>query len=490
MAYSVAIVDDEKLVTFGIKAILSEEGSPFQVIGSWYNGREALRHCLSTPPDLLLTDICMPGMDGLDLIQELRKNNSSTKIVVLSCHDEYAMVHKAFLLGADDYILKQDIDKENLYKILSRLLPENKSSRIGKDSVKALSQLPDIDAQEVLPKGIIGVMGFKREFDDTDSEILWKPNFSMLFQIVQECLGQDDQCYLGTHDDLVIHLPGGDIVHTDPRLEKIRSTVSRYINRRVYIAQYVFINQSSLMEEYENSRKILKSMFYTENSTILVDEVTKSACRTTLVFPLTTSQFEDCWFGALNDFLSEAKEKLIDPGSVKDEVIFALKLLLHRLQENRGNDFIELQVDDETPYYRRIDLFDDMEQLRSWVMKLLMNIIQYIKGNSRLNSQINGIKNFVSEHLDENLRLISISEIFNMNANYLSSIFKKETGESYIDYVNSKRIDKACELLETTDLSAKEIAYRCGYQNPNYFSRIFKKIAGKTISDYRYSRNR
>ncbi len=490
MAYSVTIVDDEKLVTFGIKALLSEEGSPFQVIGSWYNGREALRHCLSTPPDLLLTDICMPGMDGLDLIQEIRKNNTSTKIVVLSCHDEYNMVHKAFLLGADDYILKQDIDKENLFNILSRLLPENKSSANRKDSKTNLLQLMDIDKREVISSGIIGVMGFKREFDDSSTEIPWNPDFSMLFHVVQECLGSEDRCYLGPNEDLVIHLPDSENVHSDSRLERIRTTVSLYINRRVYIAQCLFRRQSSLIEEYENGRKILKGMFYKENSSILVDVIAESACRTTLEFPLTTSQFEECWFGILNAFLSEAEEKLLDPGSVKDEVIFALKLLLHRLQENRGDNIIKLQIDDETPYYRRIDLFDDIEQLKSWVMKLLMDIIQYIRGNHRLDSQIIGIKDFIAEHLDEDLRLISISGIFNIKANYLSSIFKKETGESYIDYVNGRRVEKARELLETTDLSAKEIAYRCGYQNPNYFSRIFKKVAGKTVSEYRNIRNR
>jgi len=490
MAYSVAIVDDEKLVTFGIKAILSEEGSPFQVIGSWYNGREALKHCLITPPDLLLTDIRMPGMDGLDLIQEIRKNNLSIKIVVLSCHDEYNMVHKAFLLGADDYILKQDIDKDKLFNILGRLLPENKSSVKRTDSKTTLSKLMDIDESEVIPTGIIGVMGFKREFDGTGTEILWNPDFSMLFHVVQECLGSEERCYLGPNDDLVIHLPEGENVHSDPSLERIRTTVSLYINRRVYIAQCQFRDHSSLMEEYENGRKILKSMFYKKNSSVLVDGIVESSCRATLVFPLTTSQFEECWFGILNAYLSEAEEKLLDPGSVKDEVIFALKLLLHRLQENRGDNIIALQIDDKTPYYRLIDLFDDIEQLKSWVMKLLMDIIQYIKGNHRLDSQIIGIKNFVAEHLDEDLRLISISEIFNMNANYLSSIFKKETGDSYIDYVNGRRVDKACELLETTDLSAKEIAYRCGYRNPNYFSRIFKKVVGKTVSDYRDIRNR
>lgn len=494
MAYSVAIVDDEKLVTYGLKSLLSEDGSPFEVSGAWYSGTEALRHCLESPPDLLLTDISMPGLDGLGLIRELRLSNASTRIVVLSCHDEYAMVHKAFLLGADDYILKKDITKDSLYKVLQGLIPENHETSGSYEKKTTLPGLDDVSDRICESGGLIGVMGFKREFDTDDRELPWQADFPMLFQVVRDGLTTEDCCCLGDDDDLLIHLAVEDGAGlptntVDPRFERIRSTVSLYINRRLYVAQIDAGGFTGIRDAYLSGKKILKSMFYTDRSAVLLDGIGACECTHPLVFLLTTTSHCEDWRDAFNLFLSEAQDSRCDPGAVKDEVIFALKHLLHRLRENRGSREMELPVDHDIPYHQRIGHFDDMEHLRIWVLKYLDDIARSVVSQSCRQSPVVGIRNYIAEHIADDLQLNTVSGRFHLNANYLSSVFRKETGESYIDYVNCRRVERACELLETTDLSAKEIAYRCGYQNPNYFSRVFKKTTGNTVSDHRKSKN-
>ncbi len=162
MGFRVGIVDDEKLVLFGIQSLLASEDSPFSVCGVWQNASEALEACLKSPPDLLLTDIGMPGMDGLELITQLKKQQLPTKIVVLSCHDEYELVHKAFVLGADDYILKKDINKDSLLEVLSRILPLGTVQRGG---LPQRCRSFEAFAAENSSPGVLGIMGFKKEYD-------------------------------------------------------------------------------------------------------------------------------------------------------------------------------------------------------------------------------------------------------------------------------------------------------------------------------------
>ncbi len=129
--------------------------------------------------------------------------------------------------------------------------------------------------------------------------------------------------------------------------------------------------------------------------------------------------------------------------------------------------------------------FNDIDYLENWLKSFLSNLYGRIDQKRQAHKPLPEIRNYIAESLDKDLRLSLIADKFGLNANYLSALFKKETGLNYVEYVNRERIGLAQELLQTTGLSAKEISYRCGYQNPNYFSRVFKTIVGTTISEYR-----
>ncbi len=491
MGKSIVVVDDEKLVIYGICSLLSENSTCYEIAATCRNGDEGLRSCLENHPDLLLTDIGMPGMDGLQLIERVRQTNPEMKIVVLSCHDEYDLVHRAFMMGADDYILKKDIDKKSLYRILNRLFPKDSKDKSIHAKSDIIPPLSDINDFTPLKPGSIGIIGFKSENQSENTEILWQPDIPMLHQLIKDDILLHGKYFLGLRNDLVIFFPDLNIREKgkiDNLLEKTRQSVSKYINRQVFIARYIMKSSENIIEAYNKGLKILDGLFYCKSSSILTESTSLPAWRSSLTFTMTSSSFEQGWFETLDNFLNTAEKEWVNPEAIKAELAFAVKHLLFHLEEDIKVDLSSSLNNVKITYYQRIAHFNDIVQLKNWVKKLLHRIAEKLNSGRHGSNAVFSTKLYIGEHLHEDLRLSVVADIIGINSNHLSTVFKKEAGQSYIEYLNRKRVEHACELLETTDYSAKEIAYRCGYLNPNYFSRIFKKLMNSTISEYRSRR--
>ena len=489
MAVRIVVVDDEKLVIYGISSLLTE--TEYEVAASFCSGEEAVKYCIANPPDILLTDIGMPGMSGLELIEKLLPCNFDMKIIVLSCHDEYDMVHRAFMLGADDYILKKDVDKENLCRVLNKVLPKP-DCHCGKGAkTEDVPVLPDISRITPGVSGCLAVIGFKSDDSNEDTAFIWQPDIPMLLQLIKNDIAPGGEFYKGLQNELAVFFP--DAVQSDKQdidklLENARRSISKYINHPVFIARYFITEEDGIIESYRNGLRILDGMFYESKSSILNRPVISAEWKNPLVFSITEPGLEHNWLIQVDSFLHSAKENYVDPRAVKSELVFALKYLLYHIQENSEKPFLSELTGGES-FYQRIYQFNDLRRLKEWISMLLKKISDNLVSGREGCGIVFKTKVYVSENLQADLRLTSVADALGVNAAYLSTIFKRENGDSYVDYVNKKRIDHACELLETTDYSAKEIAYRCGYLNSNYFSRIFKKLVNTTISEYRSERD-
>ncbi|WP_428768919.1 response regulator [Treponema sp. HNW] len=488
MSRTVIIVDDEKLVLCGISSLITECNSQYEILAACTNAREALKSCIEKSPDLLLTDIGMPEMDGLELISKVKEVKPDIKIAVLSCHDDYELVHKAFLAGACDYILKKDIDKNALEKLFTRIFPASEQDNIER---KKKPLMPVSDMSAVIPEnpGTLAIIRFKSEPYDKNTEVPWYPDIPMLCQLIHNDIHIPMELFIGEQKDLVLLLSTG-INRTSSEniglelLRKIRVSVSKYINRRVFIAYYPMSPGQSIVQAYNQALQIVDTLFYKKNSAVLTEKTQPAYWDRTLTFAIDFDNSEKKWVQTLNRFFYAAREKRVSSESVKAEAIFAVKHLLHCIRQTGREDISEKTISDGQSYYRRIMTFDDWEELRSWLENVLLRISHQITQGKQEHKIIFNIKAYINSHLESDLRLVIIADMFGINPNYLSTVFKKNVHKNYTDYVNEKRIRYALELIKTTNLSAKEIAYKCGYANPNYFSRIFRKITKTTITQY------
>lgn len=488
MSRSVIIVDDEKLVLFGISSLITECNSQYEVIAACTNGQEALKLCIEKSPDLLLTDIGMPEMDGLELISKVKEVKSDIKIAVLSCHDDYELVHKAFLTGACDYILKKDIDKTKLENLFTRIFPAPEEDIIER---KKNTITPVSDMSAVIPEnpGTLAIIRFKSDPYDKNMDMRWSPDIPMLCQLIHNDIDIPMDLFVGEQKDLVLLLSTG-IKYTSSEnaglelLKKIRISISKYINRRVFIAYYPMPPEQSIVQAYNEALQIIDGLFYKKKSTVLTEKTQSANWDRTLTFAIDFDNSEKKWIQTLNRFFYAAGEKKVSSESVKAEAIFAVKHLFHCIRQTGREDISEKIITDGQSYYRRIMTFDDWEELRSWLENVLLCIAHQIIEGKQEHKIIFNIKAYINSHLESDLRLVTIADMFGINPNYLSTIFKKTVHKNYTDYVNEKRIQYALELIRTTNLSAKEIAYKCGYANPNYFSRVFRKTIKTTITDF------
>ena len=133
--YTVLIVEDEILVSVGLRNMIDWSDVNMQVIGEAQNGKQGLQMYYEYKPDIILTDLKMPVMDGMEMIEQIRRHDTTTKIIVLSCHEEFELVRQAFKMGISEYILKVEILPEELKKILQRVQHD-----LEKESVKDKTQ--------------------------------------------------------------------------------------------------------------------------------------------------------------------------------------------------------------------------------------------------------------------------------------------------------------------------------------------------------------
>ena len=240
----------------------------------------------------------------------------------------------------------------------------------------------------------------------------------------------------------------------------------------------------TILYAYTESLRSIDSLFYEHNSAVLTEKTLVSDEEKTLTFAIDFNSSATSWIKTLDLFMKEAKKKRLASEAVKTEIIFAVKHLLYNIRKTGRYDINEKLINANQPYYRKIMSFEDWHALKLWLENILKQIAQKLSTGTKEHKVIFNIKAYIHNNLEKDLRLGSVAALFGINPNYLSAIFKKDVGKNYIDYVNEKRISYATELLKTTNLSAKEISYKCGYTNPNYFSRIFRKITKSTVTDY------
>jgi two-component system, response regulator YesN len=483
--YNVVIVDDEHLVLYGVCALFKNRENQFCVQNTFRDGRQALKFCQQNPPDLLLTDLRMPGMDGLSLIESLKPGFPDMKIVVLSCHEDYDLVHRAYKLGADEYLLKHNLEENYFFQTLDDLLP-------------AKTHMPLPTTEKLYPEiisersGYLGIIGFKQKYDAGLEVIPWSPDQTIIRQILQNNLDHSagEHCFSGPLNEILLYFPSEsrEEEHRKKEIrrkaERLRLLLSNYVNRPVFLSLEHF-DRASAPSVYRQALNTLELKFYSNQSCILTGNNEKRKKREKPRLSLTGEDCLFCWEQAIAACLDHGKSRMIPPRVVKSDLSFALSHLFYELEELSENREALLQVLQSGELYDALSRIDDHETLRIWVEQKLKECFNLMKTLREGQTVVESVREYIKKNYARPLTLSESSTLFHVTPSYLSTRFKQETGIGFIEYLNRIRVRQACTLLATTDLTVKEISYRTGYENPNYLSRVFKKQMNITLSEYR-----
>ncbi len=472
--FKVLLADDENWVVESLKVNTNWHENGFEVIGTAFNGIEALNLIRELKPDLVFTDIRMPGLSGLELIKKSGEEGIETLFVVASGYAEFAYAQKAINYGAMGYCLKPfDENEINGILIKARQLLESKISVLKQVAENIFDDNGNIDNGKI------------RLFLEQSDIDINKEGIEIAVSIGK-----------GTPD-----LAGGNCLIAPMGPQKW-----------IYIIKNGIFDESRMNienAEYKNIKGIGVSRKITDMSEIQngLDEAILTAYSFFITGRKSIGRYKIPDLMKLRTNIRQLDEavKNRDKDSVKNcftEFRHMFKSGSFSIRQvnytyNMAMSFIYRFVDgSEKPFTDSYDqllyLFRDVDEMLEYLEASVLNnininttgIVPEIE-----NKTMKEILKFVNKNFSQDISIQSIAMKFYVNPSYVSQLFKKEVGLNYTEYLTKMRIDFACGLLRESRLSVNQISEKAGYNDYFYFTRIFKKITGKTPSEFRNNIN-
>ncbi len=505
----VLIVDDENLIVEGLKAIIPWKELGVKEIFTANDGEEALEVFDKNKIDILISDISMPKMNGLELIKNVKSISSSTKSIILSGYDDFAYAKEAIYLGIENYILKP-INEEELTETIKLTIDKIRDEELEKNiEQEELDTIKDNIYKRWITNKISIYELEKREFVLTIGlqyssyvvalvKIKDKSNDlnkikSFLQQLVKEKQGQ---VVLLDNNILAVILAKNTEVDNEKLYYYFKDVISEFKKEReedIFISiGYVVNNPSSLYKSFESAEYLQDYLLqYGYNSVASDYKINKSKQK------LKDNLGID--MGVFNKLLLEQDSKAIDKyleetfytlriteGITPDKITnISIKLLLclkkaadeltvndYKINEYLNN-LIEYMATNET-------IYELEDTLREECHEFIKDI-----GSYEYTPVIRQVVNYVNLNYNEKLSIKTLSQSYNINTSYLGQVFTKEVGMSFSDYVNKVKNEKAKELLLTSNLKINDIAKTVGFEDTSYFYRKFKNYFGVNPQAFR-----
>ncbi|MFP4660763.1 MAG: response regulator [Halanaerobiales bacterium] len=374
--YNLLIVEDEKPIREKIINNIDWQGNDYRVFHA-SNGEEAIAILEKNDIDILVTDIKMPKVNGIELVKKARLDRKDIKVIIISGHAEFEYAQESIRLGVDDYILKP-FRSPRLLEVVNKTRNKLKEENRQKEEIVKIRK----EINEYLKKN------------------------------------------------------------------KLRSTINWLTDDEFFKKQSNLISENKVFQ-------LLK--------TGTIQELEKEL---------------DKLYIDLDNYSSERQKFLL--------IMNSIILNIYKTMKELGYEFVDLMriIDNES--LTQIDSMN-LEEVKRWLTELFyrVNYLVSFKKDNRNEKLVEQVKKYMSSNFSEGISLNDISKRFNISSGYLSKIFYEQVGENFLDYLNMIRINRAKELLKTTDKKIYEVADDVGFNDSYYFSSWFKKIVGVTPTTYR-----
>lgn len=526
--YTLLIADDEPLIRNGVKRIIDWESLGFSRIFMAEDGVEALEIIRNNKVDLVLTDIAMPFMTGLELSEILAKEFPQIHVVILTGYEDFEYAQQSVDLGVKNYILKP-VGAETLYKKMKKICEalhiENKEKEYVASMKKQLQQslpalrlsmlnrivcMENVHISKYLERCEgLGIHLTEGPFIVTTADLemsRFSPEDYDLYlfaakNITAECVGQEHYTFEDSKGRLVI-LFRCCVLGEDARdiVYQTLCVIQKAIYNNLKIETTcgngsVAESAEELHASYLSARRAAECKFSLGTNNVYdirdLDYLEKS-----FYYPLkeTKSLTKAIKFQEEEE-IREAVHEIVYAGNsgrslsginMKMIYIEAFTSLLRELSDLK--EVAEEIWNDGFSFFRDIDRLGTPEVVEERLFSFACKIkkeMEAVQTNSSMQI-IERVKEFVNQNYkDPELSLSSAAEFACVSTGYLSGLFKKEAGTNFVKYLTDVRMEKSMELLRTTDMKTYEIAYETGFANPHYFSVSFKKYTGMSPSDFR-----
>lgn len=510
--YTILIADDEPIIRQGLKCIIDWEEKGFCIAGEASNGEEALHFILENTPDVVLLDIRMPKLSGLEVVKQARLLGYKGKVIILSGFSDFNYAKEAISHGVHYYLTKP-IDEDELLQIVSdtaaTLAEEKKKQQIAGNYIEK--------AKEIILKELL-----HGTFDPSSFNL---DDFNMTASVYQVVIyekyshKEQDASYSfaellrvtnnrnHSFETVCINEKQVIILKGEYAQTRFQDFLSRYTQERkpqkgspldsIFIAYGRSVNfLHDITLSFQDASHLLERRFFCarKQHTLGFEELQNLSCEEFKLTDAIRESYSNTLVNYIQAFnrnlvtetLAELQMKLYrsdnKPAQIKlfltDLYLIMKEKIYHLYSKNHipflSNGTIIDAINEKHYLYEIIELFEEQCEM----------IIHSIGDTSRDNI-IDSIVHYINHNYMENIKLEAIAPLFGYNSSYLGKIFNKKMGVSFNSYVDSVRIQESKKLLEHESLKVYEIAERVGYQNVDYFHMKFKKYMNMSPAEYR-----
>lgn len=540
------LAEDEVVVRETIKRMIPWEELGFELVGEAADGEMALPLLLRQQPDLLITDIKMPFMDGLTLARLAKKEIPGLKVVILSGYDDFNYAKQAIGIGVEDYLLKP-ITKNALIERLSEIRSRYEHEKTQKEyyekfqrEMQAYEKNSSRDFFEALIGGSMDMMEVYKRAEKLGLDIVAEAYNVLIFTMNcdEDFSGQRDEYssweaeslellenFFAGHSSAMLFrsnifsygvlLKGQrETIEENTRacVDEIRKILSRQDGRREW---FLAVGQSverlsQIQKSYHTASRAFSQRYLYDENILYYDEmetmehpggqaetednaylqkVDVNALNPAILQKFLSNGLQEETENFVKDYFYAIGQEPMESLVFRNYVILNVRFSVISFIKGLGCDTNEMESADTEEVLAESG--KNMESAIAYAKKMISQAIGIRDQNSgnKNRSILKTAVDFIDSHyMDEEISLNTVANVANVSSNHFSALFSQNMGQTFIEYLTTLRMNKAKELLRCTGMRSSEIAGEIGYKDAHYFSYLFKKTQGMTPSDYRKAR--
>ena len=540
------LAEDEVVVRETIKRMIPWEELGFELVGEAADGEMALPLLLRQQPDLLITDIKMPFMDGLTLARLAKKEIPGLKVVILSGYDDFNYAKQAIGIGVEDYLLKP-ITKNALIERLSEIRSRYEHEKTQKEyyekfqrEMQAYEKNSSRDFFEALVGGSMDMMEVYKRAEKLGLDIVAEAYNVLIFTMNcdEDFSGQRDEYssweaeslellenFFAGHSSAMLFrsnifsygvlLKGQrETIEENTRacVDEIRKILSRQDGRREWFLAvgHSVERLSQIQKSYHTASRAFSQRYLYDENILYYDEmetmehpggqaetednaylqkVDVNALNPAILQKFLSNGLQEETENFVKDYFYAIGQEPMESLVFRNYVILNVRFSVISFIKGLGCDTNEMESADTEEVLAESG--KNMESAIAYAKKMISQAIEIRDQNSgnKNRSILKTAVDFIDSHyMDEEISLNTVANVANVSSNHFSALFSQNMGQTFIEYLTSLRMNKAKELLRCTGMRSSEIAGEIGYKDAHYFSYLFKKTQGMTPSDYRKAR--
>ena len=540
------LAEDEAVVRETIKRMIPWEELGFELVGEAADGEMALPLLIRQQPDLLITDIKMPFMDGLTLARLAKKEIPGLKVVILSGYDDFNYAKQAIGIGVEDYLLKP-ITKNALIERLSEIRSRYEHEKTQKEyyekfqrEMQAYEKNSSRDFFEALVDGSMDMMEVYKRAEKLGLDIVAEAYNVLIFTMNcdEDFSGQRDEYssweaeslellenFFAGHSSAMLFrsnifsygvlLKGQrETIEENTRacVDEIRKILSRQDGRREW---FLAVGQSverlsQIQKSYHTASRAFSQRYLYDENILYYDEmetmehpggqaetednaylqkVDVNALNPAILQKFLSNGLQEETENFVKDYFYAIGQEPMESLVFRNYVILNVRFSVISFIKGLGCDTNEMESADTEEVLAESG--KNMESAIAYAKKMISQAIEIRDQNSgnKNRSILKTAVDFIDSHyMDEEISLNTVANVANVSSNHFSALFSQNMGQTFIEYLTTLRMNKAKELLRCTGMRSSEIAGEIGYKDAHYFSYLFKKTQGMTPSDYRKAR--